>query len=168
MQTLNSGQSQLPAEDQVWKGSLNFKTKHCRPGWIREFFLLLLPVMGLEYHKASLIVFQKERKIFLSECLRWLLKNLIQKTCHIFSHCLTRALQVKFWHAVSFCFWNNSVYFTCLLLKRLIILNAISLTYTRRENAFFFKLYQNVILLEKGISSLATLWNLKAQFQRRY
>lgn len=95
--------------------------------------------MGLEYHKASLITFQKERKIFLSECLRWLLKDLIQKVCLVFSHCLTQALEVKPWHAVSFCFWNNSVYFTCLLLKRLIILNAISLTYTRRENAFFFQ-----------------------------
>lgn len=81
---------------------------------------------------------KKKRRIFLSECLRWLLKTLIQRMCHLFPHRLTQALEVKSEHAVSFCLWNDLVSFMWLFLKQLIILNAISLTYTQQENAFFF------------------------------
>lgn len=141
----NSGPCRRPKSE---RDPLSLKQNAiCLGGFGSSFLLSFLSVMERECHKASLIIFQKERKIFVSECWDdfW---RICSKGCVIFSYRLAQVLESSFGRQ---CLSNNSLSFTCLFLKQLITLNAISLTYTRQESAFFFffKPYQNVIPLEK-------------------
>lgn len=139
------------------KDPLSLKQNTVCLGGFASSFLSFLSVIGWECHKASLIIFQKERKIFVSECWDdfWRIQS---KGCVIYFN----TVSLRYWKS-SFgmqCLSNNSMSFTCLFLKQLITLNAISLTYTRQESVFvffFLTLSECYSSRKKGISSLAGL-----------
>lgn len=107
--------------------------------------LFISSVMELESLKASLTKSPKERQIFVPDYVRWHLKSLIQRMCHVLRPASPQVLEVKFWHAVSLRSSNKSLSSTCLNLKQLIIFSAISSTYTQEESAFIYLFFFSTI-----------------------
>lgn len=104
---------------------------------------IILSVMELESLKASLTKSPKERQIFVPDYVRWHLKSLIQRMCHVLRPASPQVLEVKFWHAASRRF-SKSLSSTCLNLKQLITFSAISSTYTQKESAFIYFTFSTV------------------------